>query len=85
MKHLARAVVESFAFLEVSDDDTVDPDDAASAMEGMSATFSECSTAERKALAAAEAFKEASHLSHAKSRWLFVPHSWNACLKKSDQ
>ena len=60
MKHLARAVVESFAFLELSDDDTVDPDDAVSAMEGLSAILSECSTAERKALAtaAAAALKE---------------------------
>jgi hypothetical protein len=53
MNHLAKAVVDAFAFLELSGDDTVDPDDAVRAMEMLTAELRECGPAERQALAKA--------------------------------
>jgi hypothetical protein len=53
MNHLAKAVVDAFAFLELSDDDVVDPDNAVEAMEMLTAELRECSPAERQALAEA--------------------------------
>jgi hypothetical protein len=44
------ALIMLAAFLELADDEEVDPDSAVSAMEGMSATLQECSSAERKRL-----------------------------------
>jgi len=35
MKNLARAVINAAAFLEFSDDDTIDPDDAVRALEDL--------------------------------------------------
>ena len=61
MKHLARAVVEAFTFLELSDNDQVDVDEAVRAMEMLSATLGDCSPEELTALrtAAAEALHKA--------------------------
>lgn len=53
MKNLARAVVQSAAFLELSSDDDLDPDVAVSALEALGQTISEMSPAERDALRAA--------------------------------
>jgi hypothetical protein len=59
--HLARTVVEAVAFLELSDDRTVDPDAAVAAMEMLAAELQSCSPRERAALrrAAAKAASEA--------------------------
>ena len=37
MRHLATAIVDAAAFFELSDDRTIDPDDAATALEQMAA------------------------------------------------
>ena len=53
MKHLAKAVVDAFAFLELSGDDVVDPDNAVQAMEMLAATLRGCNPKERQALSEA--------------------------------
>lgn len=53
MKALATAIVEALAFLELSDDDVVDPDSAVEAMESIAATLAEGSAKERNAIAKA--------------------------------
>ena len=50
MNHLARAVVDALAFLELSPDAKVDPDAAADAMESIVAILRECTPEERQAL-----------------------------------
>ena len=46
MDALARAVVHAFAFLELSDDETIDPDSAVEAMEMLTADLQECTEEE---------------------------------------
>ena len=53
MKHLARALVDALAFLELSGDDVIDPDTAVKAMEMISATLQDASDEEVDALAQA--------------------------------
>jgi hypothetical protein len=53
MKHLAKAVVDALAFLELSSDDVIDPDSAVKAMEMIAATLHEASDDEVEALAQA--------------------------------
>lgn len=55
MKHLAKAMVDALAFLELSGDDVIDPDNAVQAMEMLAATLRDCSPDERKALSEAGA------------------------------
>jgi hypothetical protein len=62
MNHLAKAVVDAFAFLELSGDDVVDPDDAVGAMEMLTAELRECSSAERQALADAASAEHAAQI-----------------------
>lgn len=50
MNHLARAVVDALAFLELSPDAKVDPDAAADAMESIVTILRECTPEERQAL-----------------------------------
>jgi len=50
MDHLAKAVISAFAFLELSEDDVVNPHDAVRVMGSMTADLRECNNAERKAL-----------------------------------
>lgn len=50
MDHLAKAVVECFAFLALSDDDVIDADDAMRVMESLTAELRQCDEAERHAL-----------------------------------
>jgi hypothetical protein len=60
MRHLARTVLEAMAFLELSGDDTIDPDAAVAAMEMLAAELESCSPQEKAALrkAAADAAAE---------------------------
>ena len=53
MRHLAKALVEALAFLELSTDDVVAPDGAAKTFESIAATLQNSSDEEREALAAA--------------------------------
>jgi hypothetical protein len=50
MKHLARALVNVVAFLELSDDSVVDPDAAVEVLDEVSRVLSRCSPEERRAL-----------------------------------
>lgn len=50
MEALATAIVQTFRFLELVDDDTLDPDAAVNVMEMLSATLQAASTSERTAL-----------------------------------
>jgi hypothetical protein len=52
MKHLAIAVVDALAFLQLSDDEVVDSDAAVDLTESLTAVLRECSTPERNALKA---------------------------------
>jgi hypothetical protein len=52
MKSLAQAVVESAAFLELSDDDIVDPDAAVQAQEAIASSLSDAAEEEKNALLA---------------------------------
>jgi hypothetical protein len=47
---VARAIIELALFLELSDDDTVDPDAAVSALEGLSANLARASPLARASL-----------------------------------
>ncbi len=49
---LAEAVIYLLAFLELSDDDTIDPDSAVTAMESAAADLQRLSRAQQQALAA---------------------------------
>jgi hypothetical protein len=53
MKHLAKALVDAVAFLELSSDDVIDPDSAVKAMEMIAATLQNASDEEVEALAQA--------------------------------
>ena len=53
MKNLAPAVVESFAFFELSDQDTVHSDNTVSVVEGLHLRLAFCTAAAQKALTAA--------------------------------
>ena len=53
MRHLAKALVDALAFLELSADDVVDPDGAARTFESIAETLQSSSHEEREALAAA--------------------------------
>jgi hypothetical protein len=53
MKHLCRAIIWSACFLELSDDDVVDPDSAVKALEDIAATLQSATTEEEKAFAEA--------------------------------
>ena len=55
MKNLAEALVAAVAFLELSDDNTVDPDDAIRALESIGAVLQNASTDEVVALGRAAA------------------------------
>src|SRR5688572_17919166 len=57
MKSLAEAVVEALFFLELSDDDVVDPDAAVAAMESLTALLQRASLEEREALFAVAVFR----------------------------
>ena len=50
MDSLARSLLCTFAFLELSDDETIDPDAAVSAMESMTAVLRSCTDEEKAAL-----------------------------------
>jgi hypothetical protein len=50
MDALAKAVVDAFAFLELSDDETIDPDAASEAMEMLAYDLQKCTDAEKAAL-----------------------------------
>lgn len=50
MDALAKAVVDAFAFLELSDEETIDPDSAMEAMEMLTADLQQCTDAEKAAL-----------------------------------
>jgi hypothetical protein len=50
MKHLAKAVVDAMAFLELSEDEVIDPDSAVKAMEMITATLHEATDEEVDAL-----------------------------------
>jgi len=50
MKHLAKAVVDAMAFLELSEDEVIDPDSAVKAMEMIAATLQDASDEEVEAL-----------------------------------
>ena len=50
MNALASAVVHALAFLELSDDDVINPDSACSAMEMLAVDLQECTPAEKAAL-----------------------------------
>jgi hypothetical protein len=52
MKHLASAVVDALVFLQLSEDDVVDPDAAVDLTESLTAVLRECSMPERNALKA---------------------------------
>ncbi len=47
---IARAIIELALFLELSDDDTVDPDAAVSALEGLAANLASASPEARASL-----------------------------------
>jgi hypothetical protein len=53
MQHLAKAVVDAFAFLELSPDTEIDQDAAVKAMEMLTYDLRRCSPEERAALARA--------------------------------
>jgi hypothetical protein len=53
MQRLAKAVVDAFAFLELSGDSEIDPDTAVKAMEMLTYDLRKCSPEERAALAQA--------------------------------
>jgi hypothetical protein len=53
MRQLAKAIVDTLAFLELSGDDVIDPDTAVKVMEMIAATLKEATPEEREALAAA--------------------------------
>lgn len=50
MEHLAKAVVQAFAFLDLSNDDAIDPDAAVNAMEDLTSYLRDCTPDERQAL-----------------------------------
>jgi hypothetical protein len=50
MDALAKAVVDAFAFLELSDDETIDPDSAVEAIEMLTHDLQKCTDAEKAAL-----------------------------------
>ncbi len=50
MQALAKAVVDALAFLELSDDTTIDPDSAVQAIEDLTATLRTASPAELQAV-----------------------------------
>ena len=50
MKALATALIDVMAFLELSDDDVVEPDSAVKVLESVGATLEECTVEERAAL-----------------------------------
>jgi len=56
MENLARAVVQAFAFLDLSDDDAIDPDAAVKAMEDLTSYLRNCTPEERQALKNAAAW-----------------------------
>jgi hypothetical protein len=49
MKNLCRAIIWSACFLEMSEDDIVDPDSAVKALEDMATTLQEATEEEKKA------------------------------------
>lgn len=51
MKNLCRAIIWSACFLEMSEDDIVDPDSAVKALESMAATLQGATEEEKKAFA----------------------------------
>jgi hypothetical protein len=51
MKSLCRAIIWSACFLEMSDDDTVDPDSAVKALEDIASSLQEATDDEKKAFA----------------------------------
>lgn len=53
MQHLAKAIVEALAFLELSGEDTVDPEAAVRTMEVIAATLQGATQEERDAIIAA--------------------------------
>jgi len=61
MKSLCKAIIWSACFLELSEDDVVDPDSAVKALEGMAATLQGATKEEKEAFVAACA-AEADHL-----------------------
>ena len=50
MEHLARVVVQAFAFLDLSDEDAIDLDAAGNAMEDLTSYLRNCTPKERQAL-----------------------------------
>lgn len=50
MKSLAQALVEAVAFLELSEDEVIDPDSAVQAMESVSHSLQTASVQEKRAL-----------------------------------
>jgi hypothetical protein len=46
MLNIARALLEAACFLELSEDDSVNPDDAVRALEGMASRLQQCSPEE---------------------------------------
>ncbi len=50
MNALAQTVIHALAFLELSDDETIDPDSAVEAMEMLAADLQECTAEEKAAL-----------------------------------
>jgi len=62
MKALARAVINAAAFLELSDEDSVDPDLALQALEEISYNLNHADRAERQALVEALAEMRASEM-----------------------
>lgn len=50
MDALAKAVVDAFAFLELSADETIDPDSAVEAMEMLTYDLQQCTDVEKAAL-----------------------------------
>lgn len=50
MKALARAIIFASAFLELSDDETLDPDNAARELENISYELQKCNRQEKAAL-----------------------------------
>ena len=53
MKNLCRAIIWSACFLEMSDEDSVHPDDAIRALEDMASTLQQATEEEKQAFAAA--------------------------------
>ncbi|MEX2175104.1 MAG: hypothetical protein WD872_12135 [Pirellulaceae bacterium] len=85
MEHLASAVVEAFAFLELSDDESVNEDDACRIMESITAELLHCTSAERAALEKAARGEYAKQkAAHASDETLKFYATFPACIFDED-